>query len=368
MLGLASVNAEPRLNVKDKIQQIKLKMAEPFDTTRDSGYWKRALQHGKLDINDTTVTYPSFLNLCVNVYRWGDKAFNSYDTTYVVGTRKNWKLMLKNNNWLSSFNGNLYDDTFPISMHSNVTSSFGLQLSFMAVSLSYMFNLNDLLTGNKVKNKKFDFSFTCSRLYLSSYYYRDDFPYYIHKFARYTDGLKKDYEFDGVSRTLYGANLFYIFNHKRYAQAAPYCFSKYQRKSSGSFMAGIHAFHEDVNMDYTQIKEEHPEYEIPDNFSYKYDGYSLLFGYGYNWVLGKHWLFNITTIPGVGYRHTYSSSSEGKKDFWSFDYRAKMALILNKGKFFYGLHLLTEGRWYLTKLHSLFSANHDLNVTIGFRF
>ena len=40
--GSTFLKAEPRINLKNKIQQIKLKMAEPFDTTRDSTYWKRA--------------------------------------------------------------------------------------------------------------------------------------------------------------------------------------------------------------------------------------------------------------------------------------------------------------------------------------
>lgn len=362
------VYAEPKLNVKGKIQQIKAKMAEPFDTTRDSGYWKRALKHGKFNINDTTIDYPSFMDFCIKVYRWGDNTFNNYDSTYVVSTKKNWKLMLKNNNWMSSYNGHLYDGTFPIAMHSNLTSSFGVQLSFMAVSLSYMMNLNDLISGHKVKNKKFDFSFTCSRLHASAYHYKGDYPYYIRKYGYYKSDNLSGFKFEGVSSTLYGANLYYIFNHKHYAQAAAYCFSKYQRKSSGSFIAGLHFFHENVLMDFSKIKEYNPDLEIADNLSYKYNGYSLILGYGYNWVLGKNWLFNITTIPGFGYRQSAPTSSEGDINFWSFDYRTKLGLVLNKGKFFYGLHLLTEGHWYLTKKNSLFSANHDINAIVGFRF
>lgn len=366
--GWALTHAEPRLNVKNKIKQLKEKFAEPYDTTRDTDYWKRALQHGKIDMNDTTITYPSFLDFCVKVYRWGDQTFNSYDTTYVLGTKKNWKLMLKNNNWLSTYNGHVFEYDCPIFMHSNLTSTFGIQIAFMAVNLSYMLNMNDLLSGHKVKNKKWDFSFTWSRVFLSAYYYKDDYPYYIHRFSDLPTSEIKEFKFNGVSRTLYGMNICYVFNHKHYAQGAAYCFSKYQRKSSGSLIAGAHIFHENVSMNFNELRENFPETDISENLKYKYNGYSLLVGYGYNWVLGKNWLFNITSIPGFGYRQSAPSSTEGKISFWSFDYHAKMGLTLNKGKFFYGLHLLTEGHWYLTKHNSLFSANHDLNATVGFRF
>lgn len=200
--GSTFLKAEPRINLKNKIQQIKLKMAEPFDTTRDSTYWKRALQHGKVDMNDTTIIYPSFLDFCVKVYRWGDHTFNGYDSTYVVSTGKNWKLMLKNNNWLSSCIGHISEERMPVGMYSNMTSSFGAQLSFMAVSVSYMMNINDLISGNKVKNKKFDFSFTCSRLYLSLYNYKGDYPYYIHRFGDIPHQDIRGYKFKGVSSTL----------------------------------------------------------------------------------------------------------------------------------------------------------------------
>lgn len=368
ILGSAHILAEPKINVKNKIQQIKSKMAEPYDTTRDKGYWKRALQHGKIDINDTTIHYPSFLEFCAKVYRWGDQTFNSYDSTYVVSTGKNWKLMVKNNNWASSCNGHIADEDSRISMFSNLTSSFGGQISFMAVSLGYMMNLNDLFSGNKVKNKKLDLSFTCSRLHLSYYDYRADYPYYIHKFAQIPSSDIRGYKFRGMSQTQQGVNLYYIFNHRHYSQAAAYCFSKYQRKSSGSFIAGFHLFNENVTMNFNEIRVKFPDADIFDDLSYKYRGYSALIGYGYNWVLGKNWLFNITAVPGFGYRTTHPSSTEGSFDFWSCDYRAKIGLVLNRNKFFYGLHLFTEGHWYLTNRNSVFNANHDLNVVAGFRF
>ena len=46
---------------------------------RANDYWKQQLMKGKLDLNDESIRYPSFLQMCVNLYRWGDRTFNSYD-------------------------------------------------------------------------------------------------------------------------------------------------------------------------------------------------------------------------------------------------------------------------------------------------
>ncbi|MBR2147407.1 MAG: hypothetical protein IJ925_08340 [Muribaculaceae bacterium] len=41
-------------------QRIEAKLNEPYDTTRNKGYWWRALKHGKVNFKDSTMGYPSF--------------------------------------------------------------------------------------------------------------------------------------------------------------------------------------------------------------------------------------------------------------------------------------------------------------------
>ncbi|MDE6205419.1 MAG: hypothetical protein K2F66_04800, partial [Duncaniella sp.] len=52
-------------------------------------YWIKQLIDNGFRIHDEGVCYPRFPRFCLNVYNWGDRTFNSYDTTYVVGTGKN---------------------------------------------------------------------------------------------------------------------------------------------------------------------------------------------------------------------------------------------------------------------------------------
>ena len=146
---------------RDKLKQkIAAKLSEPYDTVRNKGYWWRAMKHGKVNFKDSTMGYPKFVRFCYRVYVWGDKAFNTYDSTYVVPTGKLWKLTLKNQNWIDNFMGS--NDEGRALFTSGMSSSIGFYLSFMAVSVGYSLDL-DRLFGGKNTSERMEFSFTCAR-------------------------------------------------------------------------------------------------------------------------------------------------------------------------------------------------------------
>lgn len=351
-------------------QKVKNKMNEPFDTARDQKYWKRALMHGKLDINDTTVDYPNFLDFCLDVYHWADHAFNYYDTTYVVSTGRKWKFMLKNNDWVDTYAGHIMRNSRPVAMNSNISTNVGAQLAFMALSYTYMLDIDNLISGNEVKHTKHEFSFTCARVALDAYYHKNTGNVNIHRFGYYDDGKRVDVRFTGLRREAYGLYCYYFFNNTRYAQAAAYCFSKYQKKSAGSFIAGLHFSHQDVRMDFGTLSDEMQQV-LPDSvrdYRFRYRDYSLLVGYAYNWVFRRNWLFNVTALPSIGYRHSFPNSIEGKKDMFSPNIRFKLALVRNRKNFFYGAHFVMDGHWYISKNYSFFNSVEDLTLTAGIRF
>ena len=164
---IAPVDSVERLNkfqqLKARAQQrIEEKKNEPWDTIRDGTYWWRALKHGKIDLTGETIQYPKFLRFAWRVYKWGDKAFNSYDSSYVVSTGKNWKFMFKSNIWNDNYQGEPSVKDMHVDMRSKLAANAGFQLSFMAVSVGYTLGITNLINGEKVSNK-IDFSFTCAR-------------------------------------------------------------------------------------------------------------------------------------------------------------------------------------------------------------
>lgn len=354
--------------VKDRIEE---KMNEPYDTVRDGTYWWRAMKHGKVDLTGKTIHYPKFLRFAWRVYKWGDKTFNSYDTSYVVSTGKNWKLIYKSNIWSDNYRGEPSVENMHVDMRSKLAANMGLQLSFMAVSVGYTLGITNLINGEKVSNKV-DFSFTCARFAAEAYYMENRGTITVRVRGR-TDGEKWNAtlrEFSGFHRKAYGMRAYYFFNNRRYAQAAAYCFSKYQKRSAGSFIAGICLQHRDMGINMEEfppfvLDQIPPGQEMPH---FLYNDYCLMAGYGYNWVLGTKWLLNLTVAPYVGYRHLLATQNVDRASAWSVNMRVRMGAIYNHKKYFVGLQNYGDFHRYKSEKNYFIGSLLDFTALVGIRF
>lgn len=339
------------------------------DTVRDKNYWKRALLHGKLNLRDTTVSYPKFPKFCINTYLWVDKAFNTYDTTYVVGTGYKWKIHAKNDNWINAYSMHL--DGTKISMNSNVTASAGIHLSYMAVTVGYMFDFGKIFGGRPVSESKLEFEFSCARFFANVYRISHSGGTHISRFGDY-DGYKvnENFKYDGLKLLTYGADAVYIFNNKHYAHGAAYSFSKIQKKSAGSFIAGLSLSHQDVTIDFSQLPEYMRKYLPSDQTEYifKYNDYSLIAGYAYNWVFRKNWLFNITLLPSFGFKYCFPVTSTENQYNPSINLNGRIALVRNHNRWYYALHGKVDGKWFFDKKNSFLYTTEDILLTAGYRF
>ena len=342
-----------------------------LDTIPLKDRWKKQIFRQGWNINDTTIKYPKFIAFCFKGYRWANHMFNYYDSTYVENpgklTGRKWKVMIKNNNWIDFYSGHLSNWRTPIQMNSDVTSLFGFHISGMGLSFTYMFNLRDLLAGNFIRNRRLQFSFTTSRVFVEAYYRKnDESTVHINRLGRWLGSRI----FPGLKREGYGLDAYYIFNHTHYSQAAAYCFSKYQKRSAGSLLSGIYMSHQDVVMDLSKLDADLIQY-LPNeetDYRFRYRDFGFMIGYGYSWVFHHGWLYNITVAPSIGYRHSFPGSIEGKKSLLSTNLTAKMALVRTAGNFFYAFNFNHEGHWYQSRLHSFFNSYNTFELSAGFRF
>ncbi|MDE6793476.1 MAG: DUF4421 family protein, partial [Muribaculaceae bacterium] len=112
---------------------------QPSDKER---WWLNRLKNRTLNLADTTVRYPKFLGFCIKVYNWADKFFNSYDPEYVVGTGKRWKVRVGSENWMDAYWLTLLEpERLDIGMASNLYSTIGGYLQYMAVSIGYSYDI-----------------------------------------------------------------------------------------------------------------------------------------------------------------------------------------------------------------------------------
>ena len=349
-------------------QRIEDKLNEPYDTTRNEGYWWRAMKHGKVDFNDSTMGYPKFLQFCWKTYKWGDRAFNSYDTSYVQSTGKNWKLILKSDNWIDSYIGRPAKDTYMV-MNSNLVSNIGVSLSFMAVSVGYSVAVSNLIHGGKLSDKV-EFSFTCARFAADAYYWENRNEVNVTYTDTNIDDNRHEFRMSGITRKALGLTAYYFFNNRRYAQAAAYCYSKYQKRSAGSWLAGISLQHFDVRFDVDQLNDEARVY-IPtqaDAPRILYNDYCLLVGYAHNWVLGRKWLLNVTLTPYIGYRYNHFHSDDGMASALSLNLRGRIGAVYNHKKFFVGIQGYADHHRYKAGDGRLVNSMIDFTALAGIRF
>lgn len=377
-MGYLSLQAEDFKSLDDSIslQDAVVSVLEMPDTNvvndiKDKDAWKKRVLRRGWSINDTTIKYPVVLDFGVRSYRWLNHALNYYDTAYVVNpgktSGKKWKIMLKNNNWLDFYSGHLSKWNTSVQLNSRVTSLFGFQICGMGLSFTYMINVRDLLAGKFIRNRRLQFSFTTSRIFVEAYYRKnDESSVFLHRLGAW----RGDYLFTGLKREGYGLDAYYIFNHTHYSQAAAYCFSKYQKRSSGSLLAGIYLSHQDVVLDMSTLSQELMKY-LPDNetdYRFRYRDFGFMIGYGYSWVFHHGWLYNITFVPSIGYRHSFPNSIEGKKSLLSTNLNCRMALVRTAGNFFYAFNFNHEGHWYTSVNHSFYNSYSNFDLTAGFRF
>lgn len=340
---------------------------QPHNSTR----WIKQLIDNGFHINDPDVDYPRFPRFLRNVYNWGDRVFNSYDTTYVVSVGKNWKAQAKSFNWAQT-----YAFIFPHHETANIVSDIyadiGGYVSFMAVSVGYMFNANELLADNHNKRTNFNLNFTCALFTMD--YTRQT----IDGGARIThvgDISHKDNDksvpFDGLKSDQTSLLAYYMFNHRQYSHAAAYCFSKYQLRGAGSWIAGLNYIKQDTEMDFTEINPDVLK-PIPDmqlHYHLHYTDYMAVGGYGHNWVpKPRRWLINLTSLLGLGYKHTRDDATDANRDMVALQGRLTSSFVYNHRSLFAAIILKAGAQFYFNGAYTMINSSISAEATVGFRF
>lgn len=330
--------------------------------------WLYLLKKGKLSIDDKSVEWPRFMRFCLGIYHWGDEFFNGFDTTYVVGTGRRWKIRLTTDMWSDSYTMTVGSHK-PIQMLSHSVVHTGAYIQFMAVSLGYQIDMTNVIGNRPIDNRRLTFGFGCGLFNLDLTYSENNGGTYLKKFANYNDGRLINEYFPGLKMNSFESDLYFFFNHRKYSQVAAYGFGRYQKKRAGSLLLGASYLSQNIHMDFSMLPEPMRVDLPPGASKYKffYYNYNLLIGYGYNWPIGKHLLFNVTAMPAVGFNHRVGGESN-KSTLFSAGIRGLASFTANYGDFFAGLSGKLTGQFYYSHGSSLFSTIQTAQLTLGVRF
>lgn len=351
---------------------------EPSDSLPPlEGNWVQQLYKANFRINDPRIHYPKFANFCRKVYNWGNDTFNTYDTTYVVGTGKNWKIMVNSTNWLQGF-GYLFEQESDnkshldrVTIRSNINSDLGISLNFMAVGIGHTWNVNQIFGHSSAPRSTWNFNFTCALFSAELQTLSTKGNAYIERFGQYQDGKRLHIPFNDVSQKMLTIQAYYFFNHRKYSQAAPYTFSKYQLRSAGTWLLGLKYSDQDITMDFSSLPREILESKptsIPLFNHFKYHEIGIIGGYAFNAVMPHHWLFNITATPSLALRRSLSSTDNKFSQLISTGLTGRTALTYNHRALFASLQIQANIGFIFNAGYSFFNARESVSLIVGARF
>lgn len=329
--------------------------------------------HGFSLALDSVATWGKFPRFCVNVYRWGDRFFNTYDSAYVKGTGTKFNVKLKLESWLDNYNFRFRDDNVRMNMISDPNTTAGVWLTYLAVSAGYDFNISRYFGGAQTTRRRWNFRFNCALLTGEFYWITNDVDTRIVSYEAGGKVQHPNYRFTGLDTKIFGFDVYYYFNNKRYSRAAAFNYSKLQQRSQGSWFLGFSYWVQDYTFDFAQLPEDMRN-SLPASWAdndYLYNlhnnNYALCGGYGYNWVLNKHWTIGVSESPLLGIKHGRENNGPAKVSLSLYN-RAKASAVWNNRRWFAGLILSAENGLFYNKEHTLLSGVFTVECSVGYRF
>lgn len=151
-----------------------------------------------------------------------------------------------------------------------------------------------------------------------------------------------------ISSISVGLNGQYLFKHKRFSLRAPFLQNEWQKKSAGSFIAGVNLFYVDTRADSSFI----PRGVVDSNFfgglhfsQYRIFNGGVTAGYAQTFVVKQHWFLTLSLVGGLsgGGSWVYTSEvDEADKSGFTVagNLTGRAAIGYNSRRFFAGVSYL----------------------------
>lgn len=313
------------------------------------------------------------------------KGFNTIDTRYIEPQHYNYTLMLQNTNTyeiykLSSKSGQ------SITFTPKPTYRVGPYIGWRWVFLGYTFDIKNLNTSKR--KTEIDLSLYSS-LFGVDFYYRKTGDDYRIREAHLSDNTGthelRGVPFSGLSASIKGFDVYYIFNHKRFSYPAAFSQSTNQRRSAGSPLLGIGYTTHNLKLDTEQLKaivESQTDsngntLQLDSGLMFRqvrYSSYSVSGGYAYNWVFAKNWLFAASLSLALAYKQSDGDIDERKSTFAIGDFNfddinldgiGRFGIVWNNTKIYAGMSTIIHSFNYRKSQFSTNNVFGSLNFYVG---
>ena len=212
-----------------------------------------------------------------------------YDTNYVVRPEGKLTLKVKLNQTGNDFHakGTVNGIYSKADLHTSYKTTMSIGASYRGLSASM--SINPAKMSGAYKDYEFNFNYYSSRLSLDLSYQRSES---LAGDIWFNDNPGRLESGEATMKVLNVA-AYYTFNHRRFSFPAAFTQSYIQRRSAGSWLAGISYQGGSIKTTEALIERNPnaPETRI-------YVGHiGIGGGYGYNWVIGHKWLLHFSMLP-----------------------------------------------------------------------
>ena len=245
--------------------------------------------------------------------------FNEIDTSYIEPQKYNFAFMLQNTNTYEVYRLSSSKEQ-NITFAPEATVRIGPYFGWRWIFLGYTLDIKHLDFWNKNNNprQEYDLSLYSSMLGLDIYYRKTGNDYKIRQLYLgkdiNTDAIRGT-DFGGLTSTIKGFNLYYIFNHRRFSYPAAFSQSTIQRRSAGSPLLGIGYTQHSLDVNWGELNRvisnrlgsQVPANPIDSTMMFseiKYTDISISGGYAYNWVFARNWVLAGSLSLALAYKRS----------------------------------------------------------------
>ena len=219
-----------------------------------------------------------------------------YDTNYVVRPDGKVTFKLRLNQTGNDFHakGTVNDIYSKADLKTSHKTTLSIGASYRGISAALA--INPAKISGAYKDYELNLTYYSSRISLDFSYQRSE------SLAGdvYRDDQLSQLESGDLTLKVVNFAGYYAFNHRRFSFPAAFTQSYIQRRSAGSWLAGI-SYQGGIIETSDDLKSRNAN--APD-VSIDIGHVGIGGGYGYNWVLGKKWLIHLSMLPtAVVYNH-----------------------------------------------------------------
>ena len=312
------------------------------------------------------------------------RGFDRIDTSYIEPQHYNFTVMMQSTFKLDQYTI-LSQNGQAVTLSSDPRLKVGPYVGWRWFFAGYTFDIKNLGFSSDGKKQEIDLSIYSSQIGIDLFHRRTGSDYKLRR-VRLGDNIDTHYlenvAFDGVSAGITGFNVYYIFNHGRFSYPAAFSQSTLQKKSCGSWIAGVGYTRNSLDLDYQNLQRTFDHY-LGDNVAavdsslyfdqIHYSDYSVSGGYAWNQVLPHHWLLAASGQVGLAYKKSTGDVVADDEAGFRFekvnlDAVGRFGVVYNNMRWYAGMSAIIRTNNYRKPRFRTNNTFGNINLYVGYNF